>query len=101
MIKKLIRNIVKGEDLDAKKFSPQLIMYHIDQWKNKGLLPKDIKIEKKGLIIKSILKVYEIYQNKTKDLNAFDFGDLILFCVKLLEEHRDIREIYQKTLNIY
>ena len=38
--KKLIRNIVKGEDLDAKKFSPQLIIYHIDQWKNKGLLLK-------------------------------------------------------------
>ena len=95
--KKLIRNIVKGEDLDAKKFSPQLIMYHIDQWKNKGLLPKDIKINKPGLVIKSILKVYEIYQNKTKDLNAFDFGDLILFCVKLFEDHKDIREIYQKN----
>ena len=71
--KKLIRNIVKGEDLDAKKFSPQLIMYHIDQWKNKGLLPKDIKIEKSGSIMKSILKVYKIYQDKTKDLNSFDF----------------------------
>ena len=94
--KKLIRNIVKGEDLDAKKFSPQLIMYHIDQWKNKGLLPKDIKIQKQGSIIKSILKVYEIYQKKTKDLNAFDFGDLILFCVKIFEEHKDIKEIYQK-----
>ena len=44
--KKLIRNIVKSEDLDAKKFSPQLIIYHIDQWKNKGLLPKDVKIRK-------------------------------------------------------
>ena len=95
--KKLIRNIVKGEDLDAKKFSPQLIMYHIDQWKNKGLLPNKVKLEKSGLILKSILKVYEIYQNKTKDLNAFDFGDLILFCVKLFEEHNDIREIYQKN----
>ena len=95
--KKLIRNIVKGEDLDAKKFSPQLIMYHIDQWKNKGLLPKDVKLEKTGSIIKSILKVYEIYQNKTKDLNAFDFGDLILFCVKLFEEHKDIREIYRNN----
>ena len=52
--KKLIRNIVKGEDLDAKKFSPQLILYHIDQWKNKGLLPKDVKPEKSGSIIKSI-----------------------------------------------
>jgi len=95
--KKLIRNIVKGEDLDAKKFSPQLIMYHIDQWKNKGLLPKDVKLEKSGSIIKSILKVYEIYQNKTKDLNAFDFGDLILYCVKLFEDHKDIKEIYQNN----
>ena len=95
--KKLIRNIVKGKDLDAKKFSPQLIMYHIDQWKNKGLLPKDVKLEKSGSIIKSVLKVYEVYQNKTKDLNAFDFGDLILFCVKLFEEHKDIREIYQNN----
>ena len=79
--KKLLRNIVKAEDLDAKKFSPQLILYHIDQWKNIGLLPKDVKLEKSSSILKSILKVYEIYQNKTKDLNAFDFGDLILFCV--------------------
>ncbi len=95
--KKLLRNIIKSEDLDAKKFSPQLIIYHIDQWKNKGLLPKDIKLEKSSTIIKSILKVYEIYQNKTKDLNAFDFGDLILFCVKLFEENKDIKEIYQNN----
>ena len=95
--KKLIRNIVKAEDLDAKKFSPQLIMYHIDQWKNKGFLPQDVKLKKSGSIIKSIFKVYEIYQNKTKDLNAFDFGDLILFCVKLFEEHKDIREIYNNN----
>ena len=73
--RKLLRNIVKAEELDAKKFSPQLILYHIDQWKNKGLLPKDVKLERSSLILKSILKVYEIYQNKTKDLNAFDFGD--------------------------
>ncbi len=95
--KKLLRHIVKAEDLDAKKFSPQLIMYHIDQWKNKGLLPKDVITKKSGSIIKSILKVYEIYQNKTKDLNAFDFGDLILFCVKLFEDHKDIKEIYHKN----
>jgi len=95
--KKLIRNIVKGENLDAKKFSPQLIMYHIDQWKNKGLLPNKVDIKKTNSITKSILKVYEIYQSKIKDLNAFDFGDLILFCVKLFEEHSDIRQIYQNN----
>ena len=95
--KKLIRNIVKAQDLDAKKFSPQLIIYHIDQWKNKGFLPKEVKIEKSSSILKSILNVYKIYQEKTKDLNAFDFGDLILFCVKLFEDHKDIREIYHNN----
>jgi len=95
--KKLIRKIVKAEDLDAKKFSPQLIMYHIDKWKNRGLLPKDIKIQKFSSIEKSILKVYQIYQNKTKDLNAYDFGDLLLYCVKLFEDNEDIREIYKKN----
>ena len=65
--------------------------------KTKGFLPKDIKIKKNVSIIKSIFKVYKIYQDKIKDLNAFDFGDLILFTVKLFEEHKDIREIYQKN----
>ena len=95
MTKKLIKNIVKAEDLDAKKFSPQLIMYHIDRWKNKGLLPNNVKLEKSNSIIKSILKVYEIYQNKTKDLNAFDFGDLFLFW-KLLKT-MNIRNLYQNN----
>ena len=74
-----------------------MILYHIDQWKNKGLLPSEVKLEKSGSILKSILNVYKIYQIKTKDLNAFDFGDLILFCVKLFEEHKDIREIYNNN----
>ena len=58
---------------------------------------KRFKTKNSEVITKSILKVYEIYQNKTKDLNAFDFGDLILFCVKLFEEHNDIKEIYNKN----
>ena len=95
--KKLIRNIIKSENLDAKKYSPQLILYHIDQWKNKGLLPKDVINKKTSVILNAILKVYEIYQKKIKDLNAFDFGDLILFCVKLFEENDDIRKIYQNN----
>ena len=60
------------------------------------MLPKDVKLEKSSSLIKSILKVYEIYQNKTKDLNAFDFGDLILFC-EAFEDHKDIRKIYQNN----
>jgi len=92
--KKLIRKICKAEEIDAKKISPQWILSSIDKWKNKGFLPKDVQTNKFNSIEKSILKVYEIYQNKTKDLNACDFGDLILYCVKLFEENEDVRNIY-------
>jgi len=95
--KKLIKKICESENIDAKKISPQLIIIFIDRWKNKGLLPTDVKIKKSHSLERSILRVYEIYQSKIKDLNACDFGDLILHCVKLFENHKDIREIYKKN----
>ncbi len=95
--KKLIKNICKGENIDAKKISPQFIMSLIDQWKNKGLLPDEVKLTKKNLFEGQILKVYKIYQNKIKDLNACDFGDLILYCVKIFESNEDIKNIYSNN----
>ena len=84
--KKLIKNICKAENIDAKKISPQFILSLIDRWKNKGLLPEEVKLSKKDIFENQILKVYKIYQNKIRDLNSCDFGDLILYCVKLFEK---------------
>ena len=95
--KKIVRNICKAEDIDAKKITPQFILSFIDKWKNKGLLPQDIKEEKFTGLEKSIFKVYKIYQSKIRDLNACDFGDLILYCVKLFENNSDIRKIYNNN----
>ena len=41
-----------------KKISPQFILALIDQWKNKGLLPEDVKLSKKYIFENQILKVY-------------------------------------------
>ena len=95
--KKLIRKICEAENIDAKKISPRFIMAYVDNWKNKGLLPEDVKIKKSNSLENKIHNVYKIYQKKCKDLNAFDFGDLILFSVKLLENNKDITEIYKKN----
>ena len=95
--KKLIKNICKGENIDAKKISPQFIISMIDRWKNKGFLPEEVKLKKKDIFENQILKVYKIYQNKIIDLNACDFGDLILYCVKLFEKNPDIRNIYSNN----
>ena len=95
--KKLIRKICEAENIDAKKNSPQLILAVIDNWKNRGFLPKDVKIKKTNSLERQILKVYDIYQKKIKDLNSLDFGDLILYSVKLFEEHKEIKELYNNN----
>ena len=94
--KKLIKKVIEGENLDAKKYSPQLILAIIDKWKNKGQLPNDVK-GKFDPIEKIVHKIYKIYQQKIKDLNCMDFGDLILYSVQLFEKNSDIRQIYQKN----
>jgi DNA helicase-2/ATP-dependent DNA helicase PcrA len=95
--KKIVRNICKAEEIDAKKITPRFILSFLDKWKNKGLLPEDIKEEKFTGLEKSIFKVYKIYQTKIRELNACDFGDLILYCVKLFENHPDIKKIYNNN----
>ena len=94
---RLIKNICKGENIDIKKISPNFILSVIDRWKNNGWYPEDVKIKSKDIFEKSILNLYKIYQTKLIGLNACDFGDLILHCVKIFEKNDDIREIYSKN----
>ncbi len=91
---RLLKNICKAENIDIKKVAPQFILSLINQWKNKGLLPKDV-VAKKGVPLeKAILKIYKFYQERLKILNSCDFGDLILHCVTMFENNSDILELY-------
>jgi DNA helicase II / ATP-dependent DNA helicase PcrA len=91
---RLIKNICKADNIDIKKISPKWILSFINQWKNKGLLPKDV-ISKPGVPLeKNILNVYKNYQERLKILNSCDFGDLILLCVTMFETNPDILGLY-------
>jgi len=91
---RLIKNICKAEKIDVKKVAPQFILSFINQWKNKGLLPKDV-VTKRGIPLeRAILNVYKFYQERLKILNSCDFGDLILLCVTMFENNPDILELY-------
>ncbi len=91
---RLIKNICKSENIDTKKLSPRVVLSIIDKWKNKGYYPNEVILNKKDIYEKIILPIYKIYQTKLIDLNACDFGDLILHCVKMLENDIDINELY-------
>ena len=90
---RLIKNICKAENIDVKKISPQFVLSFINQWKNKGLLPKNV-VAKKIPLEKAILNVYKFYQERLKILNSCDFGDLILLCVNMFENNSDILDLY-------
>ena len=94
---RLIKNICKAENIDVKQLSPKYVIAIIDKWKNKGLYPNEVKINFKDIYEKTILPVYKIYQQKLIELNACDFGDLILHSVKILEKNEDLRKIYSKN----
>ena len=94
---RLIKTICKAENIDVKQLAPRYILAIIDRWKNKGYYPGEVIINQKDIYEKNILPIYKIYQKKLNELNSCDFGDLILYAVKILEQNSDIREIYSKN----
>ena len=87
------------KNIDIKKISPNFIISLINKWKNQGWYPNDVVLKKSENLEKNLLKIYGIYQSKLVDLNACDFGDLILHCVSILEKNLNINEMYSRTFN--
>ncbi|MDA9707192.1 UvrD-helicase domain-containing protein, partial [Candidatus Pelagibacter sp.] len=94
---RLIKSICNAENIDIKKISPNFIISLINKWKNLGWYPENVILKKSDTIEKNLLKIYKIYQTKLIDLNACDFGDLILHCVSIFERNHDINEMYSKN----
>ena len=94
---RLIKNICKAENIDIKKIAPVFILSIINQWKNKGQLPKNINIKRGVPLEKNVLTIYKNYQERLKILNSCDFGDLILHCATMFENNPDILELYSKN----
>jgi DNA helicase-2/ATP-dependent DNA helicase PcrA len=94
---RLVKNICKSENIDIKKLAPNYILSVINSWKNKGFYPDKVITSKKNIFEKGILEIYKIYQKKLLDLNACDFGDLILHCVNIFEKNSGILDIYSNN----
>ena len=94
---RLIKSICNAENIDIKKISPNFIISLINKWKNFGWYPKNVVLKKRENLEKNLLKIYKIYQTKLTDLNACDFGDLILHCVSIFEKNQDINDMYSKN----
>jgi DNA helicase-2/ATP-dependent DNA helicase PcrA len=90
---RLLKQIMKAEEIDDKKFPPRLIAGIISRWKDRALTPEKISSLASDAE-KIALPLYKFYQERLKILNAVDFGDLILLCLKLFTEQSDVLAHY-------
>ncbi len=93
---RLIKQIIRVANIDEKRFPPRMLAGIIDGWKNKGLLPAQVpEGDAYSYADGKAITLYQTYQARLKELNAADFGDLILLCVTLFQKNPHILKEYQ------
>ena len=74
----------------------------IDGWKNRGLGPDQVPAGEAGAFANGKGgRLYRAYQERLKTLNAADFGDLLLECLRLWREHPDILAAVPEPLPLH
>jgi len=93
---RLIKQLVDIHDLDDKRWPARAIAGVIQRWKDRGLTPDRVtSAEGSDTAEGRILSLYTEYQSRLLVLNAADFGDLLLLCLKLFKENPEILAGFQ------
>ncbi|MBO6543555.1 MAG: UvrD-helicase domain-containing protein [Alphaproteobacteria bacterium] len=94
---RLLKQLIKADGIDEKRWPARQLASHIDGWKNRGLTPDKVPpgdAEQFGHGKGASL--YAAYQERLKILNAADFGDLLLECLRLFQENPEVLADYQE-----
>jgi DNA helicase-2/ATP-dependent DNA helicase PcrA len=93
---RLLKQQLEAEDIDEKRWPARVLAGLIDGWKNRGLTPEQVPAgESASFAGGKGKKLYSAYQDRLKVLNAADFGDLLLQCIRLFREQPEVLRQYQ------
>ncbi|HTU11799.1 MAG TPA: UvrD-helicase domain-containing protein [Allosphingosinicella sp.] len=94
---RLLKQLIAAADVDEKRWPARALAGLIDRWKNKGWTPDQVDAgEAEAYANGKGAKLYAAYQARLRELNACDFGDLLLHMLVILKTHRDVLEHYQQ-----
>ncbi|MEC7817366.1 MAG: UvrD-helicase domain-containing protein [Pseudomonadota bacterium] len=94
---RLLKQLIRENDLDEKRWPARQLSGLLDRWKNRGLNPGDLDaVENESYANGRGEQFYRLYQERLKSLNACDFGDLLLHMLNIFRQHRDVLEQYQR-----
>ncbi len=93
---RLLKQLLEAENIDEKRWPARVLAMLIDGWKNRGLTPGQVPPGEAAVFANGKgLKLYKAFQERLKILNAADFGDLLLECIRLFREQPDVLRQYQ------
>lgn len=96
---KLMKNVLKEQKVDTKRFSPKAVLGFISQAKNELVGPDDYQqLAGPGPASATVQKAYAAYQAQLQQNQAVDFDDLIFKAFYLLKNNPDL---LQKLQNQY
>ncbi len=94
---RLLKQLLTAENIDEKRWPARVLAGMIDGWKNRGLGPTQIPAgEAQAFAAGKGGKLYTMYQERLKTLNAADFGDLLLENIRIFREHPDVLRGFQQ-----
>ena len=93
---RLLKQLVSAAGIDDKRWPARQLAGVIDAWKNRALTPDKIPAADAGAYNHKGVELYAQYQRRLIDLNATDFGDLLLHMVTIFQKHPDVLEQYQR-----
>jgi DNA helicase-2/ATP-dependent DNA helicase PcrA len=93
---RLLKQLVKAAGIDDKRWPARMLAGIIDGWKNRAVTPDKVPAADAGLYDNKGVHLYTQYQARLKDLNAVDFGDLLLHMVVIFQSYPDILSQYQR-----
>ena len=96
---RVIKECLKELNMDEKSFQPRTILGYISRAKDEMLLAPEYMDQcraKGDFRLQKIANVYLSYQKKLWAAGALDFDDIIFHTVRLLQQHEDVREFYQR-----
>ncbi|MDQ0395243.1 DNA helicase-2/ATP-dependent DNA helicase PcrA [Labrys monachus] len=94
---RLIRQVIDAAGIDEKRWPARQLASAIDGWKNRGLTPQQVPAgEAMSFANGKGGELYAAYQARLKTLNAADFGDLLLECIRLFRENPTVLAEYHR-----
>ena len=93
---RLLKQLIRAANIDDKRWPARQLASIIDGWKNRALTPDKVPASDGAAYNHKGVELYGQYQARLKELNACDFGDLLLHVVSIFQNHPDVLTQYQR-----